>query len=555
MGDVVDCLLTDALVPLHRTSGEGPTRVSLAAALAMLTSGEVVALGETARHNEPFVHAFFSQIAVLALQHAGKAFAEAPTDPDAWASLLRGLTPSHPDDAPWRLTVADPETPAFLQPAIPKADAGKMEPLDHPGELSILVTARNHTIKSARGDVADPWAWVQTLIAVQTGVSFSGRGNPGVARMNGGFGSRPFVSLVPGSRWDHAWARDVAVMLEQWQATLAAQPALSPDGHALLWCLPPWGGTEREQLPLTSLRPHFIEIARRIRLSHAADGTLRAAYAGTEKARISSGPKGAEYKGAVGDPWMPLAQRTGGALTLPEEGWTYARVVGLLLGQRGQEDYVQSLLQKVRPEDAQSPEPHWHLRVLVGGQGKTGGWHERRVSLSPQLVPVLAGDDGRLIVADIAHEHIGNAAAAHKALLAGLLSFLERSAWKSSGEKTEINWKDREATAWSQRHLDRLEQRIDAEFFPYVWREAGPAAADDWGTAEAESLRWRLRLKRLAEEVFEEAVAAFPASSMGKIMAHAVSAARLRGALRRGLELAAEDGTLGAEIEEEPANE
>lgn len=547
MGAVPDNLLTDPWVPVRRAGGV--ERLSLSAVLAALAAGDVVALAATARHVEPYVHAFFCQLAVLAMRRAGLPAKQAPTASDEWAALLRALTPAYPDDAPWRLVVPDPEVPAFLQPALPAAHAKKMQRLDHPGELTILVTARNHTIKSARGDASAPWAWGQALIAVQTGASFSGRGNPGIARMNGGFGSRPFVSVVPGLRWDQAWKRDVATMLRRWDDTLRAQPALNPDGHALLWCLPPWGGTDKEQLPLSALSPHFIEAARRIRLARGAGGTLSAAYAGTDKGRVSPGPKGGEHKGNVGDPWAPLARRTGGVLTLSEEGWTYRRVVDLLLRTEG---YEPSLLQQPEPADLEAPDPHWHLRVLVGGQGKTGGWHERRVPLPPAAVlTVMLEDDGRHRVAELAERHIDNAATARKALLRGLLSFLERAAWKPG--ETRIDWDDREARAWSERFLDVLERRIDAEFFSYLWQaaDAETAGSDtDGAAAQAAGLRWRRRLATLAREVFEEAVAAFPKSSMGKVMAHAVAEARLAGALNAGLDLSVRGAAADAEEEQ-----
>ena len=66
-----------------------------------------------------------------------------------------------------------------------------------PDELDMLVTSKNHDVKSAVAESASANDWIFALISLQTSEGFSGAGNYGISRMNGGLGCRPAFSISP----------------------------------------------------------------------------------------------------------------------------------------------------------------------------------------------------------------------------------------------------------------------------------------------------------------------------------------------------------------------
>ena len=61
----------------------------------------------------------------------------------------------------------------------------------------MLVTAKNHDLKSSIAAQANVDDWIFALVTLQTMEGFGGVGNYGIARMNSGFGNRPAFSLAP----------------------------------------------------------------------------------------------------------------------------------------------------------------------------------------------------------------------------------------------------------------------------------------------------------------------------------------------------------------------
>jgi CRISPR system Cascade subunit CasA len=546
-------VLDTPVFPVRRTFSGGADRLSLAGVIAALLADGVDQLDQTTRLNAPYVHALVCQLAALGLRRSGVvALADAPTDEAAWRALLLALAPAWPGGEAWTLVEADPAKPAFLQPALPAADAARATALEYPEDLSLLVSSRNHGVKQAKSRGVEDWSWIQALIALQTGASFSGRGNPGIARMNGGFGSRPFVSLCPGPRWSDRVRRDVAVMLAHWERT-AERAGLTPDGaHPLLWARPePWGGTAAEMLRVHTLSPHFVEVARRVRLRRRADGTLAAAVVPSDKTRVHPGDAGAEHRGAVGDPWAPLSPRTGGMLTPDESGWTMRRVVDVLFGEGASGGHA-ALLQRWHEglDDRDAAAPHWSLRVLVGGQGKTGGWHERDIPIDPGVLDDWLAADRLQDLGEVAHALLGWVGDADGALKAGLLTILERPAWKSArGGGAAVNYRHPEATRWIQGAMETFQARVDAEFFPLLWSLARARNTDRDEGVQADT-KWALAT--IARAVFRETVPVLPLSEGSRVLAEAAGGARLEGILWRKLDLSrpTEDEPSADETEE-----
>ena len=109
---------------------------------------------------------------------------------------------------------------------------------------------------------------------------------------------------------------------------------------------------------------------------------LHALAATSRKARIAAD----ELKGNTGDPWTPSRSRRRKALSITGEGFSYRRMVELLLGQR---------VPEADPAGAVSPATTSDqgfavlARAIARGQGKTEGYHERIVPISKEVVQVL----------------------------------------------------------------------------------------------------------------------------------------------------------------------
>ncbi|MEZ5936184.1 MAG: type I-E CRISPR-associated protein Cse1/CasA [Alphaproteobacteria bacterium] len=206
-------LLTDHLLPA-RTPDGAIISCDLPGLLASYVDDGIVDLPFLRRHQEASWHCFLVQLAALALHRAGEA--DIPDSADVWRSLLRRLTADWPDDEPWRLVVDDVERPAFMQPPVLMgAGDPHKAPVDTADDPDVLVTSKNHGLKQGIGGDASAEVWIVALVMLQTCSGFLGSGNYGIARMNGGFATRPFVALQPQGGPGAHWQRDVSVLLKR----------------------------------------------------------------------------------------------------------------------------------------------------------------------------------------------------------------------------------------------------------------------------------------------------------------------------------------------------
>ncbi len=302
-------LLTDPLLPV--VADDGTRDGDLPTLLARYAKDAVRDLPFLRPHQQAPWHQFCVQLAALAL-HRGN-HDSVPAEAEGWRELLRGLTAeAWPGDEPWRLMCADPTRPAFMQPPIPKGSADPHRVLvETPDDLDVLVTSKNHGVKQTQAGNAAPAAWIAALVTLQTCGGYLGAGNFGVARMNGGFATRPCIGLVPtGGTPGARWRRDVTVLLRNrtWSFDRVEEFA-ETGGHALLWCLP-WDGVE--SFNLGALDPWFIEVCRRVRLAED-NGRLVARTAGSATTRVAAKTR----SGNVGDPWIPIDLRRAPPPTIP----------------------------------------------------------------------------------------------------------------------------------------------------------------------------------------------------------------------------------------------
>lgn len=463
-------------------------------------------------HQSHAWHAFLAQLAVLALVKAGRT--NAPLREDEWRDMLRDLTPGFRCDEPWCLVVEDPSKPAFMQcPATGGLSVYKKRRTT-PDDLDLLVTAKNHDVKAsiASNGLADDWLFA--LINLQTMSGFLGAGNYGIARMNGGFSSRPCLGLAPadGGVGAHLF-HDIQRMIES-RDHLTEQYApdyfQADDGVALLW-LEPWDGTE--SLRLDQLDPYFIEICRRVRLERR-DGRIVALGGTSRKPRIAA----REAKGNVGDHWTPVSRATKKALSLSGTGFRYDRLHKLILDDR---EFTLPPAMRVDASSAVS----WRLvaRGVGAGQGKTEGYHERSdIVFGPRVTSslmVLGGE--RDTLNDLANAQLEEI----KEVLAALRFAIAIAA--SGG-------KDASSLGQSDRHmahpyLKRMHAVADSHFFDSLQSRFEASAAK---RPEARRVFAR-RLIDWARALLEEAIEAVPCARIRRFRARARATSAFWGRLRR----------------------
>ncbi|MBK6534527.1 MAG: hypothetical protein IPF99_34725 [Deltaproteobacteria bacterium] len=200
-------LLTEPLLAVESPDGARAT-VTLPGALARLGAGVPTEFAALQSHQLHAWHAFVVQLAALAVHADGSD--DLAVDEAAWRERLRALTAGR--DEPWCLVVHDLSQPAFLQAPVPEGTlAAFKRRFDSPDRLDVLVTSKNHDVKLQRVRIAAPQHWVFALVMLQTYEGFLGVGNYGIARMNGGFASRPSLGAARSPALVDRFARDVAV--------------------------------------------------------------------------------------------------------------------------------------------------------------------------------------------------------------------------------------------------------------------------------------------------------------------------------------------------------
>lgn len=448
-------------------------------------------------------HAFLAQLGAIALHHAGQ------TEPwyaaEDWRAALRALIPGDPDDAPWCL-VAPPDRPALLQAPVPGEDPASWNNLLHAADaLDMLVTSKNHDLKAARARSARAEDWLFALLSLQTQEGFLGAGNYGVSRMNGGFASRPGLGVAAVGHWGQRWQSDVASLLEQRERVAGTFGLAAEGGHVLLWVLP-WSGTDA--LAMESLDPLYIEICRRVRLA-APQGHIQAHTTGSKVARIAA----KDSNGVTGDAWTPIDTAKGKALTVSRNGFDYKLMNDLLTG------------------DIYTPGAAWRLdgwprdtplqaiaQVTVRGQGKTEGYHERRVPIPPKLRLRLIGAQRPLLAAQ-AKKRI-QAIADMRKLLWGALVLLFANGKNERGNDAVSNR--------ASRFAQPFEQQEDRRFFDDLILQAEAEGEQE----EVVYLQWLLGLAERAEGVLLGAFDAGPRSGMQRYKARSAALSRFHGGLR-----------------------
>jgi len=496
-GAVVHDLLAEPLFGLVRAGGVREKR-SLPEVLELLGKEDVRSFTALQAHQQHAWHAFLVQLAAIALQRAGEE--KVKQRADAWREMLLAMTGRRRE--PWCLVVEDLSRPAFMQPPVPEGSLKEFSEISTPDELDLLVTAKNHDVKGARIGKPLPEHWVHALVSLQTMEGFSGRDNYGIARMNGGFASRPGIGLAsaldPGSRF----RRDVSVLLES-RESIARGRFQSRGGRALLW-LEEWDG--KRSLAFDELDPAFVEVCRRVRFVEL-EGRIAALCRPTKVARVDAKAQ----KGNTGDPWTPIEKAEGKAFTASGSGFDYRVTQELLLGK----SWAPGAALELRSGEGAML---FTASVLARGQGETNGFHQRIVPLPPKITSRLRKHEAREILGELARARIEVVATVKNAVLKpAILTLLQ-------GDPAALKFKDERGQRW----LDDLDRRVDALFFERLWSDAeiDPIEADR---------AWAQLVLDLGRRVLREALDAAPTPAARRYRAMAAAERIFEGAARKRL--------------------
>ena len=470
-------LITDSILTLS-----GGERVSLPKLFAALSRGEVRGFPALRPHQRPAWHMFLVQLGALALWTAGRD--DLPEDAADWSANLRKLTEDCADDAPWRLFVEEPGQPAFLQP--PDPGGLKWSSVATPDKLDLLITSRNHDLKQTIARQAAEEDWVFALVSLQTSGGYDGRGNCGVARMNGGSSSRPMVALSPvrngylsvdPSAW---WARDVRILLLE--RTAGQQSGAGTiGGPALLWCID-W--PEGQQLAPRDLDPWFIEVCRRVRLTNA-DGALSARGSTSRSTRIDA----KAYKGNVGDPWAPVHKTEGKSFTLSGRDFDYTQLCELMFSG----DWAVPPLAQFASDETE--DMLLVAEALARGNSKTEGFKSRVVPVPGRVVSFFSSDT----LATFSKVQMDEIKGFDTALRDALVLVA------AGGDRDRVKKEHYKRTVVARRRFDHAADRL---FFPSLWNRV---TADASGNADEEAAAKAEFLSALRNAAITELQSALPA--------------------------------------------
>lgn len=499
-------LLDERLLHYRRTDTGERVASTLPELFVAMSLDHVRDFPELRSHQRHPWHAFLVQLSAIALHRSarGEPFAKA----DEWRTALLSLTPDDPDGAAWCL-VGPVHRPSFMQSPVPDGGISSWKKLiSTADELDMLVTSKNHDLKARRMLQSTPEEWIYALISLQTQEGFLGAGNYGISRMNGGFASRCGVGIHPKGRWGARWVRDLAAVINDRDAVIESFGFSPGKGHALTWILP-WDGND--SLSFDSLDPWYIEVCRRVRLTGKKG--IRAYATGSSAPRIA----GKELKGVTGDPWMPVETAAGKALTIGSRGFDYKLSTELLLGSKFSKPTAQMWMSS---DDAEGV--YLIAQGVARGQGKTEGYHERRIPVSKTLRRALltkATDE----FAKLANERIAAIAEVRKMLWAALIVLFGNGAKDESGKDKDASDVVKDC---SSDFAQPFESQCDAQFFSELIAEI---EADD---RESERIRWLLTLAERAERVLISAFNAGPQSGQLRYRARSSALRRLHSAMR-----------------------
>jgi CRISPR system Cascade subunit CasA len=521
-------LLRDNIICVRTRRGEIRS-VALPKLLALLMADEVESLPALRPHQRYPLHCFLAQVAAMAMLADGES--ALPRDENCWRDLLCGLTSEFKGEEPWTLVVDDWSMPGFLQPPVPKECivdySQEDESIFAADEFDLPVTSRNHDVKGARMHDVNPEYWVFSLISNQTFQGGNSGSYRGISRMNGDYGSRPFVGAAPSNEgFGSHLARDIRFLVGERDALCAkSQLHATSGGIALLW-LEPWDG--KSSIETKQLNPYYAEVCRRVRLRRHGQTIL--AQTATNKLRINQ-PKGKhqgkDFTLPTGDPWTPVHKESGKPLTLDGTGFDYRRVVDLLDGEKFKPAPLQLLFDTEEKGGAQIV-----CAAVVRGQGETQGFHERRIQVPERLKPVFMRKSASDDMARIARDRVADVATTISKALRPALFALYQAPKEINLKDPErsINRQDPKSKAKAKIFIAQFERAVDEDFFERLFEEVAEPVGSEAATACRK--RWIERyIWQRARDALAAAEAGSPLSGVRRYRARAAAEHLLNGAI------------------------
>lgn len=375
-------VIGDRFIRVVLTDGD-EARLSLPEIFAALGADKVDGFPALRPHQRSAWHMLLAQLGAIASYRSGSR----PETTEDWAAALSALAPPEA----WDLVGEKDDEPAFLQPPMSGPYKHEIRAAD---AIDVLLTAKNHTVKAAQAVDAEPDVWLLALVSLQTMQGGLGNGNFGISRMNSSYGSRPFIGIAPPGGVGAHVMRDVDMMLEA-RTELLDRTSLSEEGHELLWTLP-WDGTK--QLRFESLAPWYVDVCRRVRLRRDPRGIYAQRETST-KPRVDMTGR----SGITGDHWAPISLKDQKLYTADARGFSASVTCDLLLPKGGERRFSLPDAMRLLPSDG---EMRVLMRVLVRGQGKTEGYHEREVPFRRRAVSLLQTSEGVVRLSDLARDHL-----------------------------------------------------------------------------------------------------------------------------------------------------
>ena len=493
---------------LFRVRGdETVDRLSLPEVLAALQTDGVASFDGLQAHQEQAWYAFLVQLAAMIRARTGRT---GDLDVSDWRKGCLDLADGN--ENAWHLVVADMAKPAFMQSPVPEGSLGEAKyksDIPSPSLLDVLVTSKNHDVKQTPIRHPRIEHWIYALVMLQTMEGFLGRGNYGIARMNGGFGNRPLVGLAPGLSFGQRFQRDVRVLVDAHEDTIL----WDPEGrHTLLWT-EPWDGAKDSAIPLEDCDPYVIEVCRRIRFTKK-EGTLVCWRTNTKSQRLSVS---SSLNGRLEDPWTPVDKGEDKALTLSGGGFTYRKLTDILGG-----DYESPVTLERQDRDAGAM--YVTARSLVRGQGKTEGLHQRDV-LVPEDVAAFfqQGSDLRQKLGDISKQRVEMVEQVESRVLRPSVAALLTGGRRDEQPDWEV------VQPW----IDAFDARVNEVFFEKLWEAEGL-------TKREAQVAWEQFLSTAATAQFESAVENVPMPDLRKWRALSAARSIFESRIRDTLEMAYE---------------
>ena len=481
MADMKHSVLDDGLFSVRRSEDQ-VDKLNLPEILGAIAGDDLESFEALQAHQRQPWHSFLAQLSAMLLARNG--LESMPEEPAKWREMLVAMT--NGSEAPWHLVVDDPNRPAFLQSPIPEGsldEANYKLDIQTPDGLDMLVTSKNVDVKMRRVTRPQPEHWIFALLTLQTLEGFLGRGNYGIARMNGGFGNRPFVGATPRLGWSDHIKRDVSMLLAQRPELV--EERYDDRGIALIWTKP-WDGSSDDAIPLENCDPYFIEICRRLRFVDGDQG-LECWRANSGDYRIA-GVR--DLNGLTGDPWTPIDVGDSKALTVSGSGFDYRLIHRILFG-----DDLQMPPAAERSDSEHEAEQAYLIAMtLVRGQGKTEGLHRRVIPIPSEAWSRFETPSEREEMAEHSSWRVEKASDVSKSVLRSALYGLF-----AAGRDADPSQLADKSAPW----IDQFDDAVDERFFDDLWRGI------EMGSEEART-DWEVTLRELARDVLEEAIDAAP---------------------------------------------